>query len=100
MILRFYPLIIFVICSAALGFAGIAEHIWKLEPCILCIYARIPYWIALILSLIAIPLKKYLPLLYCLTFLGGTCLSVYHVGIEHKIFIAPLSCAIGKNFKK
>ncbi len=99
MIIRFFPFIIFTVCAFALGFVAVAEHIWGIEPCILCIYARIPYWIAMILSLFAIPLKRYLPLLYCITFLTGAGISIYHVGVEHKVFNAPASCSAIKPMK-
>jgi disulfide bond formation protein DsbB len=102
MINRFYTPFIFLVSGFALIFAYFAQYGMGFEPCILCVYARIPYWIALGLSAISllVPfLRKYFSALSTVIFLAGSGLSFYHVGIELKIFDPPLACGVSRDLK-
>ena len=70
------------------------------KPCILCVYQRIPYAIAMLISLTAffIGNRNILLIILGLTFLAGILLSGYHVSIEKGI-IEPLFSCTGENIE-
>lgn len=88
---------------ALIGIATIAaalwfEHVAGLQPCLLCLYQRWPYYAAIPLAL-AIALFARQPgparaglALIGLIFLAGTGLALYHVGVEMGIFLGPTGC--------
>ena len=73
---------------------------YKRQPCILCVYQRIPYAIAILISLSAFLIgnRNILLIILGLTFLAGILLSGYHVSIEKGI-IEPLFSCTGENVK-
>ena len=96
---KFY-IIIFSLSSFSLIAALYVEYILGFKPCILCIYQRIPYAIAILISLIAffIGNRNILLIILGLTFLSGILLSGYHVSIEKGV-IEPLFSCTGENIK-
>ena len=96
---KFY-IIIFTFSFFSLIVALYIEYILGFKPCILCIYQRIPYAIAILISLIAffIGNRNILLIILGLTFLAGIFLSGYHVSIEKGI-IEPLFSCTGENVK-
>ena len=93
-------IIVFTISFFSLAAALFVEYILNFKPCILCIYQRIPYAIALLISLIAFfnGNKKTLLVILGLTFVASVLLSGYHVSIEKGI-IEPLFSCTGENIK-
>ena len=91
-------IIVFTISFFSLATALYVEYILNFKPCILCIYQRIPYAIALLISLIAFfnGNKKTLLVILGLTFMASVLLSGYHVGIEKGI-IEPIFSCTGDN---
>ena len=64
------------------------EYILGVKPCILCLYQRVPYIIAIFLCFFGyynIKNKLWIYLLV-ITFLISAILSGYHVGIENNVF--------------
>ena len=98
-ITKFY-IIIFTLSFFSLAAALYVEYILGFKPCILCIYQRIPYAIAIFISLIVffIGNRNILLIILGLTFLAGILLSGYHVSIEKGI-IEPLFSCTGENIK-
>ena len=96
---KFY-IIIFSLSFFSLIAALYVEYILGFKPCILCIYQRMPYAIAILISLIAffIGNRNILLIILGLTFLAGVLLSGYHVSIEKGI-IEPLFSCTGENVK-
>ena len=96
---KFY-IIIFSLSFFSLIAALYVEYILGFKPCILCIYQRIPYAIAILISLTAffIGNRNILLIILGLTFLAGILLSGYHVSIEKGI-IEPLFSCTGENIK-
>ena len=96
---KFY-IIIFSLSFFSLIAALYVEYILGFKPCILCIYQRIPYAIAILISLIAyfIGNRNILLIILGLTFFAGILLSGYHVSIEKGI-IEPLFSCTGENIK-
>ena len=96
---KFY-IIIFSLSFFSLIAALYVEYILGFKPCILCIYQRIPYAIAILISLTAffIGNRSILLIILGLTFLASILLSGYHVSIEKGI-IEPLFSCTGENIK-
>ena len=84
---KFYS-IIFIISLLSLLIALYIEFFLGYQPCKLCIYQRIPYLIAIFLTLLGIIFSKNLIWLYSLLliFFSSFLLSGYHLGIEQEIF--------------
>ena len=96
---KFY-IIIFTFSFFSLIVALYIEYILGFKPCILCIYQRIPYAIAILVSLSAFLIgnRNILLIILGLTFLAGILLSGYHVSIEKGV-IEPLFSCTGENIK-
>ena len=96
---KFY-IIIFTLSFFSLAAALYIEYILGFKPCILCVYQRIPYAIAILISLTAffIGNRNILLIILGLTFLAGILLSGYHASIE-KGFIEPMFSCTGENIK-
>ena len=96
---KFY-IIIFTLSFFSLAAAFYIEYMLGFKPCILCLYQRIPYTIAMLISLTTffIGNRNILLIILGLTFLAGILLSGYHVSIE-KGFIEPIFSCTGENIK-
>ncbi len=96
---KFYT-IIFTLSFFSLAAAFYIEYILGFKPCILCVYQRIPYAIALLISLTVffVGNRNILLIILGLTFLAGILLSGYHISIE-KGFIEPIFSCTGENIK-
>ena len=91
-------IIVFTTSFFSLAVALYVEYVLGFKPCILCIYQRIPYAVALLISLIAFfnGNKMTLLIILGLTFVASALLSGYHVGIEKGI-IEPIFSCTGDN---
>ena len=90
---------IFLISFVALVSAYFIEYILGHQPCNLCVYERIPYFLAILIVLINYKynkLEKYLILSLAIIFLIATILSLYHLGIEQGFIEESLLCDLEK----
>ena len=90
---------IFLISIIALISAYFIEYILGHQPCNLCVYERIPYFLAILIVLINYKynkLEKYLILSLAIIFLIATILSLYHLGIEQGFIQESLLCDLEK----
>ena len=90
---------IFLISFIALISAYFIEYILGHQPCNLCVYERIPYFLATLIVLINYKynkLEKYLILSLAIIFLIATILSLYHLGIEQGLIQESLLCDLEK----
>ena len=90
-----FLIIIFAIISLAIISALIIQYWLGHEPCKLCLYQRIPYFLAIILIIKIFFFKKYAKitlLILSLIFIGSTALAFYHFGIEQGFFNESLAC--------
>ena len=71
-----------ILISFILISAFIIEHRLGHQPCKLCLYERIPYFLSALLIL-------------SLAFITSACLAFYHFGIEQGFFKESLACAVG-----
>jgi len=93
------PGLILLVTVSVLSAAYSAQYIGGLRPCILCLYSRIPWFVAGGLMLVTIlmhfsgPGRRGILLLTGLALLAGTGISVYHVGVEQGYFQPPSACS-------
>ena len=90
---------IFLISFIALISAYFIEYILGHQPCNLCVYERIPYFLAILIVLINYKynkLEKYIILSLAIIFLIATILSLYHLGIEQGFIQESLLCDLEK----
>ena len=93
-----------LIPASALGMAFMAQYIFGLEPCNLCVIQRFPYGIAIFLGLVGFftfnKCKKsafiIMPLIG-ITFLANSVIAFYHTGVELKWWKSFLEgCSVPK----
>jgi disulfide bond formation protein DsbB len=96
--IRLAQLGIFAACAGALGTAYISQHVFGLEPCVLCSYQRAPYILAGALALLGLCLptdgRRPIVLIAATTiiFLASAFLAFYHVGIEQYWWASVAAC--------
>ncbi len=91
--------VIFLISFIALVSAYFIEYILGHQPCNLCLYERIPYFLSILIVLINYKynkLEKYIILSLAIIFLIATILSLYHLGIEQGFIQESLLCDLEK----
>ena len=87
--------IIFFLSIFSLISAYFIEYILGHQPCNLCLFERIPYLFAIILTLLSFKLKhfqKIFIILLIIVFFVATLLSLYHLGIEQGFIQESLVC--------
>jgi len=99
MILRYWHYLLIIISVIAITSALIAEYIFNLQPCELCLKQRHPYYLIVVISLIIffIPVfqKLFLYILIQLGTIYGIFYSVWHVGVENELLKGPSGCTAG-----
>ena len=88
-----FTLLLFI--SFVLVAAFVIEHELGHEPCKLCLYERIPYFLSFLLIIKILFIKKFEKItlfLLFLIFIGSTILAFYHYGIEQGFFKETLAC--------
>jgi disulfide bond formation protein DsbB len=90
------PLFVTLASAIALATAFTAQYWGGLAPCVLCLYQRWPYAIAIALGLIALPLggraRGWVLALAGLAFLVGGGIAVFHVGVEQGWWRGTAAC--------
>ena len=87
--------IILILLSLVLISAFVIEYKLGHQPCKLCIYERIPYFLSILLIIKMFFSKQYeniTLLLLSLIFVGSAILAFYHFGIEQGFFNETLVC--------
>lgn len=97
---RRLPHLIALSAALVLAAANVFEHVFGYEPCQLCLYQRLPWWIALGLACVAAWLLRVRPtlslliaILALLTVAVGAGLAGYHAGVEYKFWAGPSGCS-------
>jgi disulfide bond formation protein DsbB len=78
---------ILVISLGALAMAYAGQYLFGLEPCVLCLFQRVPWALAALIAAVGIVgwvgHSRHLPIALCAAvFAGGGALALYHVGVE------------------
>ena len=92
-------LIIFLTSFVALISAYFIQYILGHQPCNLCLYERIPYFLAILIVSINYKynkLEKYFIVILAIIFVIATFLSLYHLGIEKGFVEESLLCNLEK----
>ena len=94
---RRFPIFVLVASAAVLSGAFISQYWGGLAPCELCLLQRWPWAVAIIISLIAITVGRrstlpWVALLLSASFVVGSALALYHVGVEKHWFAGPSAC--------
>ena len=97
-----FLIVILAIISLMIISALIIQYWLGHEPCKLCLYQRIPYFLSMLLIIKILFIKKYeriTLLILSLVFISSAILAFYHFGIEQGFFNEPLAC-INENLSK
>lgn len=93
-------LVILLASVATLGGAFAFEYLGGLPPCVLCIYQRYPYGLAIAVSLAAVAVGEgsrwQAPLFAACgaIFVVGSGLGIYHVGVEQQWWPGTSACGV------
>ena len=93
-----FLIVILAIISLMIISALIIQYWLGHEPCKLCLYERIPYFLSMLLIIKIIFIKKYEKitlLILFLVFMSSTVLAFYHFGIEQGFFKESSVCTAG-----
>ena len=93
-----FLIVILAIISLTIISALIIQYWLGHEPCKLCLYERIPYFLSILLIIKILFIKKYEKitlLILSLAFISSTILAFYHFGIEQGFFSESLACTTG-----
>ena len=91
-----FLIVILAIISLTIISALIIQYWLGHEPCKLCLYERIPYFLSILLLFKILLFKKnekITLLILTLIFVSSTALAFYHFGIEQGFFNESLACA-------
>ena len=91
-----FLVVIFAVISLTITSALIIQYWLGHEPCKLCLYQRIPYFLAILLIIKMFFFKKYEKitlLILTLIFVSSAALAFYHFGIEQGFFDETLTCS-------
>jgi disulfide bond formation protein DsbB len=98
--MRAFFAFVLLAAAAALITVTIAQYGFHMEPCVLCIYQRVPYWAAGAIALTALIVptadRPGVANLLGVLFLCGAALALYHTGVEQHWWHAATSCAAGE----
>ena len=84
-------------CVGVLATAFVAQFVLGHEPCILCLWQRVPYGVVIILAALALLRRTNTRILLgfiALVFLIGAGLAVFHTGVELHWWLGTSGCAI------
>ena len=92
--------LIFILAIIALTIisALIIQYWLGHEPCKLCLYERIPYFLSILLLIKILLFKKYekiILFILFLIFIASAVLAFYHFGIEQGFFSESFACKAG-----
>ena len=93
-----FLIVLLTIISLTIISAFIIQYWLGHEPCKLCLYERIPYFLSMLLIIKILFVKKYEKitlLILFLVFMSSTALAFYHFGIEQGFFSESLACTVG-----
>jgi len=88
-----------VLSTISISFAFFVEYVLGFEPCILCLYQRVPYYLLMVMGIAGLVLQNSKSLIYIamFVFLSSAILAGYHTGIEREWFNPSDTCNPGFN---
>ena len=95
--IRLLPLAVVAACAGALAVAFASEHLFGLDPCLLCHYQRAAYAAAGGLAMVGVFVRgggrALMVALSAVAFLAGAGTAFYHVGVEQHWWEQTAACA-------
>lgn len=86
--------------AATLGAAYIFQYGFGYQPCPLCLYQRLPWWVALGVACLGLSMARRRPgllpvftILAGITILVGAGIAGYHSGVEYGWWEGPTGCS-------
>ncbi|MEK9722191.1 MAG: disulfide bond formation protein B [Rhodospirillaceae bacterium] len=94
------PGVLILVAVAALGSAYTAQYAYGLEPCVLCLYQRIPYAVLGVMGVFGLRVRDARRLAWLTAAAGvvlliGAAVAFYHVGVEQHWWASAASCGGG-----
>lgn len=94
---RYLAAFLLIAAGGPLLTAYISQFGFGYEPCVLCVYQRIPYGVVIALGVLALFVKKpdirrLIPLFAGLAFFIGSGIALYHVGVEQHWWESAAPC--------
>ncbi|NMM45852.1 disulfide bond formation protein B [Rhodospirillaceae bacterium KN72] len=97
---RRLPQAIVLVSAAILFTVNVFEYGFGYLPCQLCLYQRLPWWIALGIGCVALmtdgkrrDLATLLSILALIAIAVGAGIGFYHAGVEYKFWAGPSGCS-------
>jgi disulfide bond formation protein DsbB len=87
--------------AAALALALVAQYGFGLAPCELCLAQRVPFYLTLVLGLLALmpavpdAARRQVVLICAGLFAANAALAAYHAGVEYHWWQGPTACTGG-----
>ena len=91
----FVPFSILVVSVGALAIAYFVQYFFEVEPCVLCLYQRIPYFASVVLGSIALVVEyRRVRVVEAagVIFGFGAAIAFYHVGVEQHWWASVVAC--------
>jgi len=92
---RLYPTLLIIAGGAALATASVAQYGFGFDPCVLCLYQRVPFALAIVLGTVGLVRPRWLAVVFALAalaFAANGVLAVYHVGVEQHLWVSAAGC--------
>jgi disulfide bond formation protein DsbB len=97
---RAVPAFVLAASIVVLGSALAAQYLGGLQPCVLCLYQRDPYWLAIALSIVAATalarggprIAGVLVAVCAAAFIVGAGVAAFHVGVEQHWWAGTAEC--------
>ena len=90
------PLALTLLSAGALAAAMLSQYFGGLQPCVLCVYQRLPHFLGVVLGLssffVAGKQRRILVGLAGLTWLAGAGIAGFHVGVEQHWWAGTSAC--------
>lgn len=89
-------ILLLIAAVSALFFAYVAQYFFGYQPCILCLYQRLPFFAIIGVTSLSLISKKFTKTaFFCavILLLINCAIAFYHSGVEQKIFAGPSICS-------
>ena len=100
---RLITVFILLVAFGSLSFALTVQYAFGLEPCILCLYQRVPFVVTGLLAILALRLDKnssiaiLIIIVSGLIYLIGGGIAFYHVGVEQHWWLSGCSGSLDQD---
>lgn len=100
---RSFAVFILFVALITLSISLTAEYFFEKKPCVLCLYQRAPFLITGLFAITALCIKsssKLIPMIFmlcALTYLIGSGIAIYHVGVEQHWWSSGCSGNLSQN---